>query len=91
MYQIENKSDIFVEHYTGRCRHVYMIDRIGTEKDLIVYLAKGFKTFYFYLDNEDDYTYNEYSNSRFSEHFFDGYGRDINSYAYKKDAWTFFC
>lgn len=32
MYQIENKSDIFVEHYVGRFRRTYKIDRIGTEK-----------------------------------------------------------
>ena len=31
MYQIENKSDIFVEHYVGRFHRTYKIDRIGTE------------------------------------------------------------
>ncbi len=93
MYQIENKSDIFVEHYVGRFRPTYKIDRIGTEKNLIVYLANGFKSFSYYddYDNWSDYGYMGYGNPRFAEHFFDGYGRDINGYAYKKDAWTYYC
>lgn len=89
MYQIENKSDIFVEHYVGWNHRTCRIDRIGTEKNLIMYLANGFKFLDYY--DEYDYSYIGYSNSRFIEHFFDGYGRDINGYAYKKDAWTYYC
>lgn len=85
MYQIENKSDIFVEHCIGFCR-TNKIDRIGTEQNLIVYLANGFRHFSNYLGWDEGY-----NNSRFAEHFFDGYGRDINGYAYKKDAWKYYC
>lgn len=88
MYQIENKSDIFVEHYAGRFRRVFRIDRIGSEKDLIKYLAGGYCR---YFDTWREYGDDEYANTRFTEHFFDGYGREITAYAYKKDAWTYYC
>jgi hypothetical protein len=91
MYQIENKSDIFVEHYVGRIHQTYRITRIGSEQDLIKYLANGYRYLgiidHFYERGYDD----KYSNPRFSEHFFDGYGRNITATAYKNDAWNYFC
>ena len=54
MYQIKNKSDIFVEHCVGgKFRPSYKIDCIGTEKNLIVYLANEFKFFSYYDDYDN--------------------------------------
>lgn len=86
MHQIENKSDIFVEHYIG-WQKVYTIDRIGNEQDLIVYLAMGFKEPSIGLDYDDMCRYNHH----FEKHYFDGYGRDITATTYKRDAWRYYC
>lgn len=86
MYKIENKSDIFVEHYTG-WKKVYTIERIGNEEDLIAYLANGFKPSVFGSDFDDVCRFNSY----FEKHYFDGYGRDITATAYKTDAWVYYC
>lgn len=93
MYHIENKSDIFVEYYVDSFHQNYKIERIGNEKDLIVYLANGFfKPFDYYdYDNRSKYDYMGYKNIRFAQSYFDGYGRNINGHAYKEDAWTYYC
>lgn len=86
MYQIENKSDIFVEHYTG-WKRVYTIDRIGNEQDLIAYLAYGFHPELLACNFNEECRFNE----RFHKHYFDGYGRDIAATAFKDDAWAYYC
>lgn len=87
MYNIENKSDIFVKLNDGE------IFYIGSEQDLIKYLARGFRVYDIYLDNYTEQCYNVimgYKNSRFSEYFFNYNDRRINGYDYKQEAWEYY-
>jgi hypothetical protein len=87
MYQIENKDDIFVGFYYFQ---EYIIRRIGNERDLIKYLAKGYRPYGMPEHSyEEGYDY-KYVNHRFSEDFFDGYGRTITPTIYKNDAWVYY-
>ena len=95
MYKIQNDYIIYVEHFGENSwdSYKYILDIIKSEKELISYLAYGYKYYDFLYDNYNDKrrkNKNNYFNRRFNYFYIDNYGRQINPYMYEDDAWYYF-
>lgn len=89
MYNIENKSFILTYEY-NYWRHTYKVVTLKNEKELISYLANGYRPYDFVWK---DISLNPlwWKNNRLEQEYITGYGKIINPCAYKDDAWIYFC
>lgn len=87
MYNIENKSFILTYEY-NHWRYTYKVITLKNEKELISYLAHGYKPPYW-----EGVSLNPllWTNSRLEQEYVTGYGKMINPCMYKNDAWIYFC
>ena len=96
MYKIQNDYIIYTEHHGENVwdSHKYVLDIIKSEKELISYLAHGYRYYnYFYGEEENlnkKKNRDNYSNRRFYYFYIDSYGRIINPRIYADDAWEYF-
>jgi hypothetical protein len=80
MYKVENFDTIYCGYYDFFRKNVYCIKKIGSEKELIAFLASGFKkdNFYFTI-----------SNKYMSYDYWDGYNRKIEPRGYYEKAYVY--
>lgn len=87
MYQVNNPQEIYVYWNAGFRADKPMCTMLKNEKELIKFIAQG------YVETYDDYLHMYHSiecNKRFYYFYCDGYDREIEPRAYKREAWDFY-
>lgn len=85
MYLVNNLDCVYVA-YRHNYRNTICVEKIGSEKNLIKYLALGFV----YNDFFDTFDYDlKYTNKRFDFTYWDGYYRRIEPRIYYNEAFLY--
>ena len=94
MYTITNHDEIYVEYIDPYWPHKHKLQILKNEKQLIAFIARGYTDTFHRLHREwflSLYSLKSNYNDRFKYKYIDGYGRIIDPYIYKKDAWLYYC
>jgi hypothetical protein len=80
-----NDDAIYVGYEIG-WKHQYKIQKFNNEKELIAFLAEGFKGSFY-----DSILFcDKYFNNRLNYEYWDGHGRRITPQVYRNEAWDYF-